>query len=53
LRRIAESTLTAARSVAAAGSTPTSWRSAESEWGNFLDDLRDGPSFWDRLTGKG
>jgi Zn-finger nucleic acid-binding protein len=26
---------------------------AEAEWGNFLDDLRDGPSFWDRLTGKG
>jgi Zn-finger nucleic acid-binding protein len=26
---------------------------AEAEWGNFIDDLRDGPSFWDRLTGKG
>jgi len=27
---------------------------AEAEWGNFLDDLKGGgPSFWDRLTGKG
>ncbi|HET9852477.1 MAG TPA: hypothetical protein VFP56_08225, partial [Candidatus Limnocylindrales bacterium] len=26
---------------------------AEAEWGNFLDDLRGGRSFWDRLTGKG
>ena len=26
---------------------------AEAEWGTFIDDLRDGPSFWDRLTGKG
>ena len=26
---------------------------AEAEWGNFLDDLHDGPSFWDRLTAKG
>ena len=26
---------------------------AEAEWGNFVDDLKDGPSFWDRLTGKG
>ena len=26
---------------------------AEAEWGNFIDDLKDGPSFWDRLTGKG
>ena len=24
---------------------------AEAGWGRFLDDLRDGPSFWDRLTG--
>ena len=26
---------------------------AEAEWGSFIDDLKDGPSFWDRLTGKG
>jgi Zn-finger nucleic acid-binding protein len=26
---------------------------AEAEWGSFLNDLRDGPSFWDRLTGRG
>jgi Zn-finger nucleic acid-binding protein len=26
---------------------------AEEGWDKFLDDLRDGPSFWDRLTGKG
>jgi Zn-finger nucleic acid-binding protein len=26
---------------------------AEAEWGGFIDDLRKGPSFWDRLTGKG
>jgi uncharacterized protein len=25
---------------------------AEAGWDKFLDDLRDGPSFWDRLTGK-
>jgi Zn-finger nucleic acid-binding protein len=25
--------------------------SAEAGWDRFLDDLRDGPSFWDRLTG--
>ena len=24
---------------------------AEAGWDKFLDDLRDGPSFWDRLTG--
>ena len=26
---------------------------AEADWGRFVDDLKDGPSFWDRLTGKG
>jgi Zn-finger nucleic acid-binding protein len=25
---------------------------AEAGWDKFLDDLRDGPSFWDRLTGR-
>jgi Zn-finger nucleic acid-binding protein len=25
--------------------------SAEAGWDKFLDDLRSGPSFWDRLTG--
>ena len=26
---------------------------AEAGWDRFLDDVRKGPSFWDRLTGKG
>ena len=26
---------------------------AEADWDRFVDDLKDGPSFWDRLTGKG